>query len=98
MFLDEFELFRVDSRPSWFSFMAICHPKRLSAPPQYQHLMEENEGKTILVRLAIIEGRTSRKLVPLIRKKPDVAGFVGEDFASSLDSSEIELEYWSLDT
>lgn len=95
MFLDEFELFRVDSRASWFSFMAICHSKRLSAPPQYQRLMEENEGKTILVRLAIIEGRTSRKLVPLVK---DVAGFVGEDFMSTLDSSEIELEYWSLDT
>jgi len=52
--------------------------------------MEENEGKTILVRLAIIEGRTSRKLVPLVK---DVAGFVGEDFMSTLDSSEIELEY-----
>ena len=32
--------------PSW----RFATQKRLSAPPQYQHLMEENEGKTILVR------------------------------------------------
>lgn len=77
--------------PSW----RFATQNAFRLPPQYQRLMEENEGKTILVRLAIIEGRTSRKLVPLVK---DVAGFVGEDFMSTLDSSEIELEYWSLDT
>ena len=37
-------------------------------------VMEEKEGKTILVRLAVIEGRTARKLVP--RRQRGLKGLV----------------------
>ena len=39
-------------------------------------ILQEKDGKTILVRMAIIEGRTSRKLVPCFNNSLDPRGIM----------------------